>query len=408
MTHIRAKSHVAPPPPPPPVHHTEHEAHVTVSVAKDKSRVTGSLPRMSQAKTQPLQALPWEAKPMDGWMGALRGDFLTSWHATTQQHTATVLDKVKGKLTPAGEAAVKTLQDQGKLNKGWLHETVTSRLEHFLKHGGHKDLESAALEELASPDKIKQVRPDSCAAADIQRDLATKQPGKYIAVVNQLIQGKSIKLHGHTLQVSASNLQEIKSQHLKGTQLVDALFQSAAMDAANGKAGYDFKHDETISNNHGHIEREKGLSDENVQTLDQIVGAAPVVTPKEVHHEIEALRKKGVSEHDAKKQVLENQLAKAQAGGQQGVMFAVRGDHAHLAHAVIVTKIENGDVTYVDGHQRQKTVPESEFLHHMCTHEHVRIGSGITWGSTSSSTPSYAAPTGYYAPPPTATFPWQH
>lgn len=401
MTHIHAKAHVAAPKPHLAAHKAEEQATVTVHVAKDNSRVTGSLPRLSRAQTQPLQALPWEAHgpALDPWMGELRGNFMTTWHATTQHHTTSVLTQLKGKLTDAGLAAVKTLKEQDKLNQGWLGHTLLNRLQNFVKHGGHKELESAALEQIASPDKIQQARPDSCAAADMQRNLATEHPTKYLAVVNSLFKFGEAKLHGHTLKISSENMAEIKAMHLKGPALVNAMFQAAAMDVANGKAGYDFKSDTSIFKKHGHLEREQGLTGDAMKTLDAIVGDAPVVTPKDLHHKIEALQKQGLSEFDAKKQVLESELASALKAGHQGAMFAVKDNRHHLAHAVIVTKVANGEVTFVDGHQRQHQVPEAAFMHHLCQNEHDRIGSGITFGSTSFSG------TSYYAPPP-AWAPW--
>ena len=121
---------------------------------------------------------------------------------------------------------------------------------------------------IANPDEIKQGSAPTCTVASMQFELARDNPSEYARLVGGLAGSGSVQMQGGDMLTFDAG--SGAKTALEGRDVSQAIFQSAAMDYANGGAKYDPVTGENISVSG---KQDQGLAPEqSTQMLDQMFG----------------------------------------------------------------------------------------------------------------------------------------
>lgn len=96
------------------------------------------------------------------------------------------------------------------------------------------------LRDIANPGRIRQGQAPTCTVSSMQYELAMQQPAEYARLVAGLAVDGSVTMRGGgILTTSAADSMRTAAAHGDGRSQTEAIFQSAAMEFANGKDNFD-------------------------------------------------------------------------------------------------------------------------------------------------------------------------
>ncbi len=345
--------------------------------------------------------------PFSG-IGGLIAQAVRVWTKASQVKTQAFLDANLTKFTPAGQAALKTLQAQGKLelvDPGW--QNLRDNLDAFLKGGGATAVAETALAQLVNPEgTIAQAREHACVAAAFQLAIARDNPAQYFQMASDLATTGAAKLpNGEVIQVSAKNLAWIDAQNLAPNERQNAIFQAALMDYASG-GGYDIASDlVTTKDAENTTTTMHGLRPAQARKLNDAVLQVPTLEGPGFFARMAQMVGYGSSQAEAAAESLTDAYAAAQEGGHGGVMVVVSAGSEEIElppalrrflpeadwrvprfHMVLVKAIKDGQVTFVDPTGQTRTEKLEDFAKRICLDESVYVGAGGSYGTGGGST----------------------
>jgi hypothetical protein len=388
------------------------EAAPTEAAAKpegDKSwysRVGDMFGNAVDAVTGPsMSAIAAAASPFTFGLSSLYDYASRVWTKSSQVKTQAFLDANLAKFTPAGQAALKKLQAEGKLDMvdpGW--NNLRDNLDAYLKGGGDIAAAEAALAQIANPvGTIEQATEHACVAATIQLAIARDNPAQYFQMATALAATGAAKLpNGDTIQVSEKNLAWIDAQGLTGDARTNALFQAALMDYASD-GGYDMAEDLVTTKEEHMTTVMHGLRPAQARKLNEALLQTPVLDATDMLKRLAAAVLEGGSREGATVDALLAAVEEAKKGGHGGVLVVVSAGNEIIElppgvrnmlppedrtvpryHMVLVKDVKDGQVTFVDPTGQTRTESLEDFARRICTDESVYVGAGGSYGTGAS------------------------
>lgn len=345
--------------------------------------------------------------PLSG-IGGLIAQAVRIWSKADQVKTEAFLEANLAKFTPAGQAALKTLKAQGRLelvDPGW--QTLRDNLDGFLKGRGDVAVAETALAQLANPEgTITQAREHACVAATFQLAIARDNPAQYFQMATDLASKGVAKLPGgEVIRVSARDRAWIDAQRLPPGERLNAVFQAALMDFASG-GGYDIATDLVTSTDEENVTTTMhGLKPAQARKLNDALLQVPILEGPGFFSRIAALVGYGSTSAEAASESLTDAFTEAGEAGHGGVMVVVSAgsEEIHLPpllrrvlpeedwriprfHMVLVKGLADGRVTFVDPTGQTRTEKLEGFAKRICLDESVYVGAGGSYGTGGSST----------------------
>lgn len=294
------------------------------------------------AKTQPLAPMPWSG--WGGWLGAMKATFVHTAVQTAADKTQAFMDKHQKDFGPEGQKLLQKFQADGTLDKtDGEGSTLRQKLEGFLDKGGKPKEAYCLLRQIAHPDTINQVNQNTCAGATLQKALAEQNPAKYFSVMTKLADKGHAKLPGGIeLTVSKDARQDILKSGMGMAERMSSYFQAAATEYANGRASYDFSTDTSKVDKKGNQDDEtfKGVFLSHARDLNQALLDAKTIDPAHLKAGLQAAKDQGVGRTQAIAQFVQDRVTRDQGDGQLGTFLAVKGQHHHKAHMMLVTGVD--------------------------------------------------------------------
>lgn len=347
------------------------------------------------------------ASPLGG-LGSMVARAIRVWWGASQMKTQAFMDANLQKFTPAGQAALKALKAQGKLemvDPGW--NTLRDNLDAYLKAGGDPAKAEPVLAQLARPEgTIIQAREHACVAATVQLAIARDNPAQYFQMATDLAASGEAKLpNGEVIRVSAKNLAWIDAQDLPPAERTNAIFQAALMDYASG-GGYDMASDLVTTKEAENVTSTMhGLKPAQAQKLNEALLQVPTLEGPGFFDRLLEKIGYGSTPAEAAAESLTDAMAAALEGGHGGVMVVVSAGLEEIDlppalkrflpqedwrvprfHMVLVKGVQDGQVTYVDPTGQTRTESLADFSKRICQDESVYVGAGGTYGSGAGST----------------------
>lgn len=291
-------------------------------------------------------ALPWGAKETvqtaasviagGGLIGLAIKATIDGMVAKKNADAKAVVDGLAPKLSEDGQKALQTLSEQGKLtevdHKG---ESLTDALKGLQDEGVDPKVLDTVAQQLADPEtQVMQVRDATCGVATPQRALAMQNPAEYARMAASLLtKGEATLPNGQVVKVSASNQQAIDKADLQGSERLNALFQSAVMDYANGDAHYDFEKDQSTLHTAQMDSTTSGLEAEQVKKVNEVLLGCPTFDTQALNDNVDkTIKAQQDLPQDQKKDVyqmytdeLDRQLQAAGDSGSPGLFLTVHG-----------------------------------------------------------------------------------
>lgn len=273
--------------------------------------------------------------------------------------------------------------------------TLRQSVDAYIKKGGDPELAFQVLKQIDKPNaRIKQISKFTCVPANVQRDIAKMNPQKYFVLTTSLaLRGKAELPNGKVLEVSKENKNWIESSKMSPNSRINAYFQAALMDMADGAAKYNAKLGKSTGSNGLSME---ALGIEQARSLWKSVGGTPAFDPV-AYRALMKAQKKPVNPSAMLHEV--ERLYKG-AKDERRVMVPLKseGKDKHMFHQVTVLRMADGKVRYYDpGKETEVTVSRDKFLQMMGTNMQKgdRIGNSTTMAATTTTTTTTAtaAPT---------------
>jgi hypothetical protein len=203
---------------------------------------------------------------------------------------------------------------------------------------------TSLLRDVVNPNRIDQGDSDTCTVTSMQWELVNDAPAEYARLMAGLTgpNGQATMQGGGTLKLGAGDLED-NAQH--GRTVTSALFQSAAMDDANGRDIYDPTTDRsTKADGSGTYH---GLSpDQQTHILDQLFGIKYSV--KNLYNEQQG------------QQVLDS-LKGFDASKQINRPVMIDLDEGSVNHTVTLEKVTADKVYFRDPYGSMRSMPTSSF-----------------------------------------------
>jgi hypothetical protein len=264
--------------------------------------------------------------------------------------------------------------------------TLRQSVDTYIKKGGDPELAFQVLKQIDKPNaRIKQISKFTCVPANVQRDIAKMNPQKYFVLTTSLaLRGKAELPNGKVLEVSKENKHWIESSKMSPNSRINAYFQAALMDMADGKAKYNAKAGKSTGSNGISME---ALGIEQARSLWKSVGGTPAFDPV-AYKSLMKAQKKPVNPSAMLHEV--ERLFKT-AKDERRVMVPLKseGHDKHMFHQVTVLELGHGKVSYYDpGKEKEVTVSREKFLQMMGTNMQKgdRIGNTTTMAATTTTT----------------------
>lgn len=356
-----------------------HEDKPKAAPAKHKEPTAAerskSLARLREAVDARDDALPWRndadmnAKLEKAIVAKVKAKNIR-WGKDAQALIRAEIAKYKGKLSSSTDfswhvtapGVIKvSLRLKGKMD-AFDSSGVTLRqsVDSYIKKGGDPDLAYHVLKQLDKPNaRIKQINKFTCVPANVQRDIAKMNPQKYFVLATSLaLKGRAELPNGKMLQVSAENRKWIETSDMPPNKRINAYFQSALMDMADGKAKYDAKAGKSTAENGLSM---AALGIEQARSLWKNVSGTPAFDPVAYM----SLMKKQNKPANAKTMLHEVERLFAAAKGQQRVMVPIKSEAntKNMFHQVTVLKMSKDQIRYFDPAKAgEVTMSRAEFL----------------------------------------------
>jgi len=272
---------------------------------------------------------------------------------TGKQQLATVMSRLDDRgmrlLGAAMQRFPEILSDtdeQGGTVLSHLNELATQPLNARL-YGSttSEEVLSDALADIVNPNRIDQGDAPTCTVTSMQFELVADEPAEYLRLLAGLAgpSGKVQMRGGGTLR---SDAEDAKPEARDGRSVSQALFQSAAMEYANGRA-MEFDPIAGKSTNAKTGATERGLKPlQQTTILRQLFG---------VRYHTETL----YNEADGKK-ALES-LRGFDARGAQNRPVLIDIDQGTINHAVTLERVRDGRVFFRDPYGVVRSMPEALF-----------------------------------------------
>lgn len=325
---------------------------------------------ISKAARADAKSSPWSLTKglgsiakLGGALGKTAEKALEAGLKADDQKTVEMVEKHKDKLGPEGQKSLEALETSGKLAKRDSRgNTLRDQVDRYLEKGGDPEQVEALLKQLARPDEnIRQLREETCVAANNMRDLAHQNPAEYFRMGSELADtGKTTLPNGETLELSEESqdfLQDVKDPAMRTA----AAMQGALMEYANGSKEYNLEKDSSsteigIFGFDFNIGNEKGADIEAAQSLQDALGTAPTVDPRDLRDASEAKRYGKLSEA----------VTNAQQDGHSGVHIPMHSDGGKgedKFHMMEIRKMEGDSVTLWDTEtQKEVSMDKQDFL----------------------------------------------
>lgn len=229
------------------------------------------------------------------------------------------------------------------------------------------DVAKVLLQQVLDPDaNILQMTAHNCVAATAQKAMAVDDPALYFVTALDLVRGGVGNLpSGEQAIVSAANQAAIQAAGLTGADLVDATFQAALMDHANGADTYDLATDRsTRADGRTYL----GLSEAQAAELNSDALQAPTLLGSNVRAAYEAAQQNPIyvdlgewggsfSYTPTRAMVVAEFLQGARRENFPGVLVAVADPASGDRHMVLVRDLnaKTNQVTVMDAYGRSTT-----------------------------------------------------
>ena len=258
-----------------------------------------------------------------------------------------------------------------------LGEEIVWRLDHGFVDGPTAEV---LLDQIADPDaNVRQISGNTCAAATAQKAMAESDPSLYFVTAADMLRSGGGRLpDGSSATLSAANRAFIAGQGYSPAERVDATFQAALMDYANGADTYDLASDtSTKADGTGSYQ---GVNQQQATELNQAALRAPTLDPRAAYDDfmgqLDAAERERERDHAYRydegggdpgfspprlMDVIMSHLLSARSQNFPGVMVPVRaGDSQHM---VLVSNIDlrRQTVTVEDANGRERTMTCQEF-----------------------------------------------
>jgi hypothetical protein len=356
------------------------------------------------AKTQPLTPMPWAAgfAGLGGWLGGLKRDYVDTYTRSFKDNTQDFIKKHN--WGPNGRAVLEQMANDGKFAQmDPQMNNLLNHVERYLDKGGRKDLAMTLLKQIADPDSIQQANQNTCAAATLQKALATQNPAKYFRMMTQLCDEGKTHVGDTHLVTTKANRADIQAAGIPLDQRASAYFQAAATEFANGTATYDFDRDKSTLDRKGTKGDKEfsGVGFNRAKQMNEILMGAPTIEPDRLKDHIEAAKARGATRTHAIHWYVKDKAQEASEANQPGVFLAVKSvKHKDKAHMMLVKGTdEHGNFKLVDANGKERTWTPQQMADRVILTENKNIGdnAGILMTSGSATT---TTTTPYSAPPP--------
>jgi hypothetical protein len=209
------------------------------------------------------------------------------------------------------------------------------------------DLLTSTLRDVVNPDRISQGDAPTCTVTSLQYELVTDSPAEYTRLMADLSgpAGTSVMKGGGALKLDAGDGSDAA---LEGRSLTDSLFQSAAMEYANGKyADFDPVSGKSTDSRTGAVTQ--GIHPiQQAALLEQLVG-------------VKYSTKNMYSEAQGQKMLDTLQGFDATAPSNQNRPVILHLDQGTINHAVTLEKVAEGRVEYRDPYGVTRSMPQELF-----------------------------------------------
>lgn len=376
--------------------------------AQDESWLTKAGDMLGAARdyVPSLSTIAAAAAPVTSGIAALASWAVEVWTKSSQVKTQAFLDANLAKFSPAGQALLKQLAKDGKLDMvdpGW--NNLRDNLDGFLKAGGDVATAEAILQQIARPEAaIVQANDHTCVAATMQLAIARDNPAQYFQLAADLAtKGAATLPGGQIIRLSERNQAHIAGQGLAGEQRLDAIVQAALMDFASD-GGYDMASDLVTTKEDWGSSILDGLKPAQARKLNDALLQLPIMDPADLAQQLLKAVIGDIAVSAATADALLACLAQAKAKDHGGVMVVVSAGSVPLElppglrgmlgpderrvpkfHMVLVKGVEDGVVTYLDPAGATKQEPLADFVARICTDEAVAVGGYTGSASTGGS-----------------------
>ncbi|MFN3429078.1 MAG: hypothetical protein ACK46X_03890 [Candidatus Sericytochromatia bacterium] len=362
--------------------------------------LTGYKAGVRAAKTQPLTPMPWAAGfgGLGSWLGGLKRDYVDTYTKSFKDNTQAFI--AKHNWGPQGKAVLVQMANDGKFAQmDPQMNNLLNHVEKYMEKGGRKDLALTLLKQIANPDTIQQANQNTCAAATLQKALATQNPAKYFRMMTQLCDDGKTQVGGVELTTTKANRSDIQAAGIPMDQRASAYFQAAATEFANGAATYDFDRDKSKVDRKG-TENDKefsGVGFNRAKEMNEILMGAPTIEPDRLKDHLEAAMGRGRSRTEAIHWYVKDKVKEATEADQPGVFLAVKSlKHKDKAHMMLVRGVdEQGNYKLVDANGKERTWTPQQMAERAILTEDKNIGDNagiMTTSGTATPTTTYTAP----------------
>lgn len=302
-------------------------------------------------------------------------------------------------LDQEGVGMMQTLAMQGQLDRmGPINRSFGEEIVSRLQTGAvNNDLAKTLMNQIIDPDNnIQQIGNHACVAATNQKAIATLNPALYFITAADIVNTGSGNLpSGETVTVSGANVETLDRYQLEGPVRVDAAFQAALMDHANGADSYDL---ETDTSTHADGRIYTGLNEAQAAELNSDVLNAPTLRGSNILADFTARSLNpqylDLGEWGGQIQwtppievVVSEHLQAARAMGFPGV-FVPLADAEGNRHMVLVREMNDstGKVTVMDASGASRQMDTWAFLGAVALQDTGDNGIGTLTGRTATGT----------------------
>jgi hypothetical protein len=352
--------------------------------AKDKAPTTLLGKFSEKAKeiaSAATDALPWDKA---GSAFSQVKDFVADFAKADQAKTDKFMEKHGDALGESGRAGVEKLAGDGALSaidKEWGN--LRDNLAGYMQSEKDPKVATAVVEQLSNPDAIAQMTENGCAAATLQKALAESNPGQYFQIATDLATtGKATLPNGDKLAVSKENQKAIDSQEMPIGDRINAAFQAAAMDFANGSHQYSAADDRSHEKTEDTELTYAGLNISQATKLNEALLGTPTLDQEALKNHIfdtidaqaDKPQEDKVSVDDMLMENVKSQFDQAKDGGAPGIFVSLHSGSERIGprglddavvsyhHMVMVKDMDaKGNVTIVDANGLEAQMSKAEF-----------------------------------------------
>lgn len=330
---------------------------------RDQSAVTGSADRIEATAKAPESDSPWNFTKglssvieLGGALGAAAQKGLANMQQAEQARTQAFVDKASGQLSDAGAQTLERLQANGRLDaRDSSGSNVRDQLDSFLREGGDPAMAEGIMQQIANPvGEIRQLRDETCVAANNMQAMAQQNPAEYFRMAAELgTSGRTTFPDGQKLELSPETQAYVEKASGSPAERASAAMQAALMEFANGARDYNMASDTSSGSIDlpfiGDISlgSQQGLSIEQAQSLQDALGTSPTFDPRSLADASD--QKRG----DA----LQSAIDSARGDGFMGVQVPMHADGGGDAYHMVEVRGMEGDTVKLYDVVQQRVYP---------------------------------------------------